>query len=328
MTDDMRAGGFSAVHEAFLRATAQAETEMSQLLALEEGWEEEYITQRLCLAVVPEVRYARFNKQQEGRVGADYIWWWVDRSDECYGCLIQAKNIKRDGRRWRIGFQHPRNTGEQLRSLFETADVLRIPAGFMLYAGDRDYRAQMGCTSTHAGRPPCGERDGAAVTLVPALVAEREIWLSEAAPWHPDRSAVEVFCQWAKPLIEITAPGAYGRSDLYRALDLGDADPRLREFLCADQVGARKVARHIFDIVGLMARGMFAAAVGAAPVDSGTASVFREVPDLRGHFTVPYFEHTLRGLRTELPDYVERSLAGNPPPEIVEKVDGIVLVEL
>ncbi|WP_142211854.1 hypothetical protein [Streptomyces sp. SLBN-118] len=93
------------------------------------------------------------------------------------------------------------------------------------------------------------------MTLVPALVAEREIWLAEAAPWHPDRSAVEVFCQWAKPLIEITAPGAYGRSNLYRALDLGDADPRLREFLCADQVGARKVARHIFDIVGLMARG-------------------------------------------------------------------------
>ncbi|MFD9225531.1 hypothetical protein ACFWDI_37235 [Streptomyces sp. NPDC060064] len=169
------------------------------------------------------------------------------------------------------------------------------------------------------------------MTLVPALVAEREIQFAEAAPWHPDRSAVEVFCQWAKPLIEVTAPGAYGRSNLYRAHDLGDADPRLREFLCADQVGARKVARHIFDIVGRMARGQFATAVGTPPVDWGTASMFREVPDLGGHFTVPYIEHTLRGLRSELPDYVERSLAGNPPPEIVEKVekvDGIVLVEL
>jgi hypothetical protein len=125
------------------------------------------------------------------------------------------------------------------------------------------------------------------VTLVPALVAEREIQFAEAAPWHPDRSAVEVFCQWAKPLIEVTAPGACGRSNLYRALDLGDADPRLREFLYTDQVGARKVARHIFDIVGQMASGHHAIAVGATPVDSGTASVFPEVPDLRGADTSP-----------------------------------------
>ncbi|WP_142211853.1 hypothetical protein [Streptomyces sp. SLBN-118] len=119
MTDDMSAGGFSNVHEAFLRATAQVEKEMSQLLALEGGWEEEYITQRLCLAVVPEVRYARFNKRQEGRLGADYIWWWLDRSGECYGCLIRAKSIKRDGRRWRIGFtpaQHPRTAAEPVRN--------------------------------------------------------------------------------------------------------------------------------------------------------------------------------------------------------------------
>lgn len=95
----------SPVHQAFCRATAQVEAEMSELIADEGGWEEEYITRRLFRAVRPEVRYALFNRQQEGRVAADYLWWWVDRSGECFGCLIQAKNIKRRGRRWQIDFR-------------------------------------------------------------------------------------------------------------------------------------------------------------------------------------------------------------------------------
>ncbi|MEU5068935.1 hypothetical protein AB0G95_33390 [Streptomyces virginiae] len=240
----------STVHEAFCRATAQVEKEMGELLVDEGGWEEEYVTIRLTRLLQPQIRYARFNKRQEGRVGGDYILWWVDRSGECFGCLLQAKNINRQGRSWHIGFQHPGGTGKQMRRLFETADLFKIPAGFVLYAGERIYRSQMRCESAHRNRVPCYERDGAAVTLVPALVAEREMRLAEAAPWHPDRSAVEVFCQWAKPLIEVTAPGTYGASDLYRSLDLGDADHGLRDFLSTDQVGARRVARHIFDIVG------------------------------------------------------------------------------
>lgn len=313
------------VHEAFCRATDLVEKEMSDDLAYEGGWEEEYITIRLCKAVRPEVKFARFNKQQEGRVGADYIWWWVDRSGECFGCLIQAKNIKRDGRHWKIHFQQ--RSGRQLQDLLTTAEALQIPAGYMLYAGDRDYRAQMDCTSTHEGRVPCHEREGAAVTFVPTIVADQEIRLA-GAPWHPDRSAVEVFCQWATPLIDITAPGPYGASPMYRRLAMAYAIPGLGEFLTQEQVGARKVARRIFDAVGRMASLQFATAVATAPLETTADCVFPTVPDLRGHFPMPYFQHILRGLRRELPPYVELSLAGEVPTEIAQQVDGLILVEL
>ncbi|MFF3710333.1 hypothetical protein [Streptomyces phaeochromogenes] len=257
------------------------------------------------------------------------IWWWVDRSGECFGCLIQAKNIKQDGQRWRIGFQHPRNTGAQLRRLFTTADLFHLPAGFLLYAGDRAYRQRMGCTLQHRNRVPCHERPGAAVTLVPALAAEREIQFAEGgAAWHPDRSAVEVFCQWALPLIDVTAPRPYGGNRLYQGLNLGDVSNGLREFLCTDQVGARKVARHIFDVVGRMARGQSALAAPTSVLDADAACVFSQLPDLRGHFTVPYFEHMLRGLRRELPGYVERCLSGDVPDEISRHVGGVVLIQL
>lgn len=315
-------------HAAFCRATLQVEQEMADLLAYEGAWEEEYITIRLCTAVLPEVQYARFNKQQEGRVGSDMIWWWVDRSGECFGCLIQAKNIKQDGRQWRIGFQHPHNSGEQLRRLFATADLLHLPAGFLLYAGDQAYRERMGCTSQHRNRAPCHARPGAAVTLVPALAAEREIQFAESAPWHPDRSAVEVFCQWALPLIDVTAPGPYGAGPLYRGLNLGDAPRELREFLCTDQVGARKVARHVFDAVGRMAMGQYALATPTTMIDADAACVFSQLPDLRGHFTVPYFGHMLRGLRRELPGYVEQCLSGDVPENLARHVDGVVLIQL
>lgn len=319
----------SLVHQAFCRATDLVEREMSSLISYEGGWEEEYITKRLCQAVLPEVQYAPFNRQQEGRVGADYLWWWVDRSGECFGCLIQAKNIKRSGRRWQIDFQHPRKApGAQLRNLFRTADELGLPAGFMLYAGDRGFRAAMDCDALHVGRTACYEREGAAVTLVPALAAEREMYLAKATPWYPDRSAVNVFCEWATPLIEITAPRSYGAGDLYRALSLSDADHRLRSFLETDQIGVREVARHIFDAVARMAEGEFAAPVMPDLIDSAADAVFSRVPDVQGGFSEPYMKHWLRGLRRKLPDYVERSLAGSPPPELAEKVDGIVLVEV
>lgn len=316
----------ASVHEAFCRATSVVEAEMGRLLAYEGGFEEEYVTTRLCLSLLPEVRYAKFNRQQEGRVGSDYLWWWVDRTGECFGCLVQAKSIKKQGPHWRIGFQHA--GGAQLRKLFATADRFGVPAAFTLYAGDGAYRSQMGCGSSHRGRVPCRDREGAAVTLVPALVAEREMRFAQAAPWHPDRSAVEVFCQWAKPLVEITAPGAYGAGGVHHGLRLAGADRDLLQFLSTDQVGARRIARHIFDVAGRMAGGQYAAAVASTWTEAAPDCAFGHLPAVTGHFTVPYAVHILRGLRGRVPQYVERCLNGDVPPEIADQIDGIVLVEV
>ncbi|MFE6063363.1 hypothetical protein [Streptomyces sp. NPDC056431] len=70
---------------------------MGRLLALEGVRDEEYLTQRFCLSVIPEMRYAKFNKKQEGRVGLSLV-----VGGPLRGMLrlpVQAKNIKRDGRR-------------------------------------------------------------------------------------------------------------------------------------------------------------------------------------------------------------------------------------
>jgi hypothetical protein len=62
--------------------------------------------------------------------------------------------------------------------------------------------------------------------------------------------------------------------------------------------------------------------------EAGPDCSFRRLPALTGHFSVPYAVHTLRGLRSRVPQYVERSLSGDVPPEIADQIDGIVLVEL
>ncbi|MGW7450171.1 hypothetical protein [Streptomyces sp. NPDC054787] len=154
--------------------------------------------------------------------------------------------------------------------------------------------------------------------------------MSSVVPVYAQASAAEVFCQWAKPLIDFTASKPYGYGNpLHRIFDLTDADPGLREFLSAGQVGARKVARHIFDTVLSMASMQFSAVRSAPPlIDPDAASVFPNLPGSRAHFRAPYFEHTLRGLRHTLPTYVEQCLAGDPPPEITDRVAGIIVVQV
>src|SRR5262249_24997985 len=44
-----------------------------------------------------------------------------------------------------------------------------------------------------------------------------------------------------------------------------------------------------------------------------------------GHFTVPYFVHMLRGLRTGLPSYVTDSVQGVPSDWIWDHIDGIMI---
>lgn len=56
--------------------------------------------------------------------------------------------------------------------------------------------------------------------------------------------------------------------------------------------------------------------------------VFVDLPEDLGHFTEPYFEHVLRGLRTQAPEYVSALQEGVPFDELgadLEGVDGVVV---
>ena len=65
----------------------------------------------------------------------------------------------------------------------------------------------------------------------------------------------------------------------------------------------------------------------ADPTDTKLSAVFPELPRDTGHFSVRYFPHVLRGLRIEIPAYVQDVLTGQrPPSSVTEKVGGIVVV--
>ena len=51
--------------------------------------------------------------------------------------------------------------------------------------------------------------------------------------------------------------------------------------------------------------------------------VFTRLPTDRGHFAEPYFDHVLRGLRREPPEYVAAALAGLPMEELAPELEGI-----
>ncbi|NEB01893.1 hypothetical protein [Streptomyces sp. SID13726] len=328
-------GNVSLVHSAFVRATSAAEKAMGELAAQGQQWKEEYITTEFCKTLVPEVRYTEFNRTQEGRVGADYIWWWVDRSGLCFGCLVQAKALKKRGTKWKIGFDNFSKTGDQMERLFRAADIFSIPAGYMLYAGDPAYRADMRCSFTQHDDVPCHLREGAGVTLIPALAVQQDVRteaLRATAParkllFLPETDALDAFHQ-AIPLIRLTHPDPCMSILSHRALRFDGNQHDLRRFLTTDQIGAAKVARLIFDVVGKIAFGQYETMTRPAVADPTPATVFSSYPGVRGHFGTPYFPHVLQGLRTQLPEYVERCLNGNVPPEVAEHADGIVVAPL
>ncbi|MEV0530886.1 hypothetical protein [Kitasatospora sp. NPDC050463] len=332
------------VHRAFLRATAAAEEEMGFLLAQNVMFEEEYITTLLCSRLVPEVTYVKFSKQQESRVGGDYLWWWVDRSGEAFGCLVQAKVIHHKGRGWRIGFHHETRTGLQMDQLLAASDFFEVLAAYAFYAGDAAYRSTMRCSQRHHG-VLCHQRQGAGVTILPALNAQRTVENARLRATAPPSKLpflggfdpIEDVFHHAEPLSRLTEPGRANddpASIRYYRMRLGPGMNGLRELLTPGQIGARKVAQFMTDKLAQQAAGTFETAVlpdvHTDQVEVG-GRVFDTLPGARGHFGRPFFEHALRGLRTGLPDYVEaalRSPSDGVPAELAEHADGLVVVYL
>jgi hypothetical protein len=275
------------------------------------SWREETVSELIWVNAQPFVMCADFTRHEESVVGADWLWWWVDQSGECFGMLVQAKRLHyRDGQP-QLDFRH--NDGRQMVRLFRTAEQLQVPAVYALYLGGIEFR-RMACSEGHT--IDCGRCRRASVSLITAMQAE-------LASLGSPRDAANLAFQTSLPLEDFVNPAEAGP---VRDVNLSAVEPGLREFLLQEQLGARQVARELVRLVSANRSMQFSNDI-ADRVVTAADPVFADLPPDRGHFSQPYFRHILRGLRAAVPDYVKDVLAGQlPAPAVTRMVAGIVVV--
>jgi hypothetical protein len=300
------------VFGALTYARTVAEDHMIRADRADISWHEETISELLWVNAQPFVLCADFARHEESVVGADWLWWWVDSSGECFGMLVQAKRLHhRDGQP-QLNFGY--NGGQQMARLFSAAEQLQVPAVYALYFGGTEFRGGIRCGKGHSR--DCDRCRRASASLITALQAE-------LASWSGPHDGANLAFQTSMPLEDFVNPAATGP---VRDLNLEEAEPGLREFLLQEQVGARRVARELFRIVSAD-RTMQLSADVADRIVTATDLVFTDLPPDMGHFREPYLRHLLRGLRTRVPGYVQDVLAGEPPPPVVTGlVGGIVVI--
>ena len=110
----------------------------SRMLNGEEPTEPE-LTVTYIEAASPKVRYAQFNPREEGSTGADWLWWFLDKSGACFGMLIQAKKLKRIDGHWRIDFGFMSGDELQLTKLLRSSNHLESVQVFrrLSFLGER-----------------------------------------------------------------------------------------------------------------------------------------------------------------------------------------------
>ncbi|MEU1288307.1 hypothetical protein [Kitasatospora sp. NPDC005856] len=308
---------------AFANGRVHAVEHMADRLAKGyDSWDEDTVTAILCQHTAPYVKSIQFNGYQEGRNGLDWLCWWRDRTGLCFGSLVQAKNLKRKGKRWAVGFDQKNKQGLQLDLLLASARRFRLPALYMLYAGTPEYRTGLECKQ-HS-EPACQRCERAGVSVVSALTIKyRASFLSG------DELAVDSFHR-ATPWEDLADPALpAGRLRAFSLQDyVGPCSDRLRGFLADSQAGASEIAKRIFSPVHSLRLAQFSAML-AEPVDTEDNMVFADLPDDRGHFSEPYFVHVLQGLRTGLPQYVRDAEQGHAVPAWVsDSLAGIVIIDV
>ncbi|MEV0938623.1 hypothetical protein ACIBMX_47075 [Streptomyces phaeochromogenes] len=275
-------------------------------------------TQVLLAAASPRIQFAEFTADEEKENGADWLWWWVDQDGTCYGLLAQAKILKSRGRHWSIDFTY-RTQGDdqtQISKLIRAANRFDVPAAYVLYCGDTQYRATLECDRAHDG-VLCRERDHVGVSTVPALVAETAVGL------YGRNSGVSAFHD-ALPVEDLAGPD--GQDEPIVPLARGLAED-LSRFLRQPQRGSRRVAKELLRPVQRIRHGQFAEAAVMERAVPITGTLFADIPNDLGHFSVPYLAHMLRGLRHEVPDYVHDVLDGRTPPAwVTDHLGGIVVI--
>ncbi|MFD5624277.1 hypothetical protein [Streptomyces yangpuensis] len=281
-------------------------------------WHEEAATQLLLSTAQPRIRFKKFTVNEEKEDGADWLWWWVDRDGTSYGLLVQAKILKRKGKRWSIDFTYKTKGDDrtQLSKLIRAANRFEVAAAYVLYCGDPEYRATLACDRTH-GDALCKERDRVGVSTISALVAET------AVSRYGKDSGVAAFHD-AVPVEDIANPDSLDTPIVPLARGLAEDFDR---FLRQPQTGSRRVAKELLRPVQQIRNGQFAGAAVMQRADPVSGAFFQDIPNDYGHFSVPYLTHMLRGLRADAPDYVRDVLEGRTPPAwVTDHVGGIVVI--
>lgn len=302
VSDDVYETGTLA--QALRNARQAAQQHMTQAAAAPGmAWHEETVTDLFLLAARPYVLFETFTKQkEEPALGADWIWWWVDDTGECFGMLVQAKRMHVDqaGNKT-IDFRY--KSGEQLRRLGAASDALGVPAMYVLYLGDNDYRSPL----------TCGEPDHAAVDCEACnrWSVAMMTWLLASMVSSSGRDGASAAFNDGFPLEDLADPER-DRPPI-RDLNLRDCAPELQAFLTTPQTGARLVAKTALRAVSQARLGMYSMDT-LAPPRTVADPVFDSFPADSAHFSRPYLDHVLRGLRSGLPDYVRDLRAGLPMP--------------
>ncbi|SBW24502.1 hypothetical protein FDG2_4183 [Candidatus Protofrankia californiensis] len=292
---------------------------MSTFLDAGQMWAEEAATGRLLEGAYPHVQFRKFTTSEEARNGADWLWWWIDHTGTSFGMLVQAKILKRRGGGWHIDFGYRRRATQptQVHRLFVTAEKFGVPAVYILYCGDRIYRAGLDCGSSVHPDGHCRERERAGVTILTAVVTD---WL---LPLAGATAAAKAFHE-STPLEDIADPD---RPQSFLR-PLGKVSPEVSQFMLRPQDGARQVAKDLLEPVHRIRRSQFSAAL-LDRVESTDDALFHDLPADRGHFGVPYIPHILGGLRRTAPGYVENIILGRTPPAwVTDSVEGIVVIRL
>lgn len=262
-------------------------------------WEEETATARLCEEAAPYLQPITFNRAQEGRLGADWLWWFIDRKrSTSFGMLCQAKNLKRDGSRWRIGFGQANKSGLQMDMFARAASSLEVPAAYILYCGDAEYRNGLPCR-THSSEEcaPCAR---AGVSVLSALGAQ---YLYRLHAGDANACAMAAF-QRSQPLEDLVAPAT--PDGALWDVNFGECVGSLRRFLGEPQYGAARIAKQLFDQLSALRGVQFSRTPLTFELSTLRESnlVYPTLPVDRGHLPRPYFEEILQGLRNGVPRYI------------------------